>query len=136
MPQKGEGVKRHRPAGWTADPPATAARRKHSQIRDLAEIQPRNLVVPVDAPHMWHAAMNSKACRLTVLGEHYRRLVAKADLMSLVAALSMPKFTIRCEGVTWKEGQELLEILKAVQGVETSILGPDGKPLKRLKRKR
>jgi len=36
-----------------------------------------NLVVPVDAPHMWHAAMESKACRLTVLGEHYRRLVEK-----------------------------------------------------------
>jgi hypothetical protein len=36
-----------------------------------------NLVVPVDAPHMWHAAMASKACRLTVLGEHYRRLVVK-----------------------------------------------------------
>lgn len=34
-----------------------------------------NLVVPVDAPHMWHAAMNSKACTLTALGEHYRRLV-------------------------------------------------------------
>lgn len=36
-----------------------------------------NLVVPVDAPHMWHAAMQSKACKLTVLGEHYRRLVEK-----------------------------------------------------------
>lgn len=36
-----------------------------------------NLVVPVDAPHMWHAAMTSKSCRLTVLGEHYRRLRAK-----------------------------------------------------------
>lgn len=34
-----------------------------------------NLVVPVNAPHMWHAAMGSKTCRLTVLGEHYRRLV-------------------------------------------------------------
>ncbi len=34
-----------------------------------------NLVVPHDAPHMWHAAMESKSCRLTVLGEHYRRLV-------------------------------------------------------------
>jgi len=34
-----------------------------------------NLVVPVGAPHMWHAAMQSKACKLTVLGEHYRRLV-------------------------------------------------------------
>ena len=34
-----------------------------------------NLVVPVDAPHMWHAAMGNKTCKLTVLGEHYRRLV-------------------------------------------------------------
>lgn len=36
-----------------------------------------NLVVPVGAPHMWHAAMQNKACKLTVLGEHYRRLVEK-----------------------------------------------------------
>ena len=36
-----------------------------------------NLLVPVDAPHMWHAAMKSKSCKLTVLGEHYRRLVEK-----------------------------------------------------------
>lgn len=36
-----------------------------------------NLVIPVGAPHMWHAAMQSKACKLTVLGEHYRRLVEK-----------------------------------------------------------
>jgi hypothetical protein len=36
-----------------------------------------NLVRPVDAPHMWHAAMESKACELTVVGEHYRDLVAK-----------------------------------------------------------
>lgn len=34
-----------------------------------------NLVRPVGAPHMWHAAMESKCCELTVLGEHYRRLV-------------------------------------------------------------
>ena len=34
-----------------------------------------NLLVPVDAPHMWHAAMESKSCKLTVLGEHYRSLV-------------------------------------------------------------
>ncbi|HEX9938229.1 MAG TPA: caspase family protein [Longimicrobium sp.] len=36
-----------------------------------------NLVVPVGAPHMYHAAMESKSCKLTVLGEHYRRLVEK-----------------------------------------------------------
>ena len=36
-----------------------------------------NLLVPVDAAHMYHAAMEKKSCRLTVLGEHYRRLVEK-----------------------------------------------------------
>ena len=39
-----------------------------------------NLVRPVGAPHMWHAAMQSKSCELTVLGEHYRRLVANGLL--------------------------------------------------------
>lgn len=34
-----------------------------------------NLVRPIGAPHMWHAAMESKSCELTVLGEHYRKLV-------------------------------------------------------------
>jgi hypothetical protein len=34
-----------------------------------------NLVRPVDAPHMWHAAMQSKSCELTVLGQHYWNLV-------------------------------------------------------------
>lgn len=36
-----------------------------------------NLLVPIDAPHMWHAAMHSKKCKLTALGEHYRRLSHK-----------------------------------------------------------
>lgn len=39
-----------------------------------------NLVRPVGAPHMWHAAMQSKSCKLTVLGEHYRKLVANGLL--------------------------------------------------------
>ena len=39
-----------------------------------------NLLVPVKAPHMWHAAMESKSCKLTILGEHYRRLVAQNRL--------------------------------------------------------
>jgi hypothetical protein len=38
-----------------------------------------NLVVP-DAPHMWNAAMESKTCKLTALGEHYRRLVKKVRI--------------------------------------------------------
>jgi len=36
-----------------------------------------NLLIPVNTPHMWNAAMESKTCRLTALGEHYRRLVEK-----------------------------------------------------------
>jgi hypothetical protein len=36
-----------------------------------------NLLRPVDAPHMWHAAMQSKSCELTVLGQHYWNLVKK-----------------------------------------------------------
>lgn len=36
-----------------------------------------NLLVPVKAQNMWNAAMESKSCKLTALGEHYRKLVAK-----------------------------------------------------------
>jgi len=49
---------------------------KNAVFRVLQSYAKVNLVRPVDAPHMWHAAMESKACELTVLGEHYRRLVA------------------------------------------------------------
>ncbi len=34
-----------------------------------------NLVVPVGAPNMYHAAMQGGRCRLTTLGRHYHRLV-------------------------------------------------------------
>jgi hypothetical protein len=36
-----------------------------------------NLVVPVGEDHMYFAAMNSKSCKLTVLGTHYWNLVNK-----------------------------------------------------------
>lgn len=39
-----------------------------------------NLVVPVDAPHMYHAAMESKSCKLTVLGEFYWKLVKERKI--------------------------------------------------------
>ncbi len=39
-----------------------------------------NLVRPVGAPHMWHAAMQSKSCELTVLGQHYWRLVKEGQI--------------------------------------------------------
>lgn len=44
-----------------------------------------NLVVPIGAPHIWHAAMQSKACKLTVLVEHYRRLAEKGVNLSRTA---------------------------------------------------
>ena len=39
-----------------------------------------NLVIPVDAEHMYYAAMNSKSCKLTSLGEHYWNLVKKGKI--------------------------------------------------------
>lgn len=46
-------------------------------IRIFKELQSCNrhgLVVPVDAEHMYFAAIYSKGCRLTALGAHYRKL--------------------------------------------------------------
>jgi hypothetical protein len=61
-----------RPDGVLAPDPANVAR-----FVILQKYRNVNLVVPVGAQHMWHAAMQSKACKLTVLGEHYRRLIAE-----------------------------------------------------------
>jgi hypothetical protein len=41
----------------------------------LRKFQSLGLVVPVDAPYMFYAAINSKSCMLTPLGRHYWRLV-------------------------------------------------------------
>jgi hypothetical protein len=41
----------------------------------LQKLQSVGLVVPVDSEHMYFAAMESKACKLTSLGYHYWRLV-------------------------------------------------------------
>jgi hypothetical protein len=53
-------------------PPDPAKNADFSVLQALVKV---NLVRPVDAPHMWHAAMESKACELTVLGQHYWKLV-------------------------------------------------------------
>ncbi len=55
-------------------PPDPANTKVFSVLQNYVKV---NLVRPVDAPHMWHAAMESKACELTVLGRHYRNLVAE-----------------------------------------------------------
>jgi hypothetical protein len=41
----------------------------------LQKLNRLNLVKPVGEDHMYFAAMNSKTCRLTVLGEHYWNLL-------------------------------------------------------------
>ena len=46
-------------------------------VRKYRELQMCNrygLVVPVDQPHMWHAAVYSTGCKLTALGAHFRKL--------------------------------------------------------------
>lgn len=46
----------------------------------LQKLNRVNLVVPVGTTHMYHAAIESRSCKLTVLGEHYRRLVVKEHI--------------------------------------------------------
>lgn len=63
------------PAVPVADCPPDPVNTKKFAI--LQKMNRLNLVVPVDAEHMYYAAMNRKACRLTVLGRHYWNLVNK-----------------------------------------------------------
>lgn len=65
-----------RDEGRTPDmPPANPEHNRTFAI--LQKYNRVSLLVPVDAPHMWNAAMESKSCKLTALGEHYRRLVER-----------------------------------------------------------
>ncbi len=50
----------------------------NAKFKILQNLVKVNLVRPVGAPHMWHAAMESKACELTILGRHYWSLVNKS----------------------------------------------------------
>jgi hypothetical protein len=47
----------------------------HERIfKELQMCNRHGLIVPVDAEHMYYAAINSTGCRLTALGAHYRKL--------------------------------------------------------------
>ena len=48
---------------------------KNRIFADLQAMVKVNLVKPVGEDHMYFAAMKSKSCRLTVLGEHYWKLL-------------------------------------------------------------
>jgi len=56
---------------------ATADPAKNAVFGILQKYNRVNLLIPMGAPHMWHAAVESKAVKLTALGEHYRRLAAE-----------------------------------------------------------
>lgn len=47
---------------------------------DLQKLESVGLVVPVGTPHMYYAAMESKSCKLTSVGQHYWRLVKRKRL--------------------------------------------------------
>jgi len=49
-------------------------------FKDLQKMEGVQLVVPVGEEHMYHAAMNSKSCRLTALGFQYWRLASEKKL--------------------------------------------------------
>ncbi len=49
-------------------------------FKKLQRSTSRKLVEPVDEEHMYYAAMNNKACRLTPLGQHYRHLADRGLL--------------------------------------------------------
>ena len=50
------------------------------KFRILQKYNRLNLVVPIGAEHMYFAAMERKACKLTILGEHYWTLVKEVRI--------------------------------------------------------
>lgn len=49
-------------------------------MKNLQKMESVGLIKPIDEEHMYFAAMNSKACRLTSLGYHYWNLVKKGKI--------------------------------------------------------
>ncbi len=47
---------------------------------ELQKLEGIGLVIPVGEEHMYFAAMNSKACKLTAIGKHYWRLVKEGNI--------------------------------------------------------
>ena len=57
------------------EPTAEPRHPEHEEIfGDLQRLRSARLILPVGEEHLYYAAMNSKSCRLTALGVHYRRL--------------------------------------------------------------
>jgi len=75
--EKGEQFKLDPSFEPESDNPDEENNRKFAILQKYNRI---NLVVPVNAPHMWHAAMQSESCKLTILGEHYWNLIKEERL--------------------------------------------------------
>jgi hypothetical protein len=61
----------------------TSPNKDDAKVAMMDKLQALNrvhLVVPVDAPHMFEAAMQNKACRLTAAGRYYWRLAKSARI--------------------------------------------------------
>ncbi len=52
----------------------------NAKFAALQKLNRLNLVKPVGEDHMYFAAMNSRSCKLTVLGEHYWNLITKGRI--------------------------------------------------------
>lgn len=63
------------PAHEPTSPPKDPVKEKIFGI--LQRFRAAKLVEPVGVPHMYDAAMESRTCRLTALGRHYRHLAAR-----------------------------------------------------------
>jgi hypothetical protein len=50
------------------------------EFKNLQKLQSVGLVTPVGEDYMYWAAMNSKSCKLTPLGQHYWRLVKEGRI--------------------------------------------------------
>jgi hypothetical protein len=66
-----------RPIDGVTVEPIDENTRRFAILQNLNRV---NLVVPVGTKHMFHAAIESRSCKLTILGEHYRRLVVKEQI--------------------------------------------------------
>jgi hypothetical protein len=69
------------PLDPTYEPDANPQHLEHEKIfGHLQKLRHARLVVPVDEAHMYYAAMNSKACKLTALGRFYWHCVNKGKI--------------------------------------------------------
>lgn len=74
FPKKGEEFKLDPSYEPESDNPNEDKTEKFALLQKYNRI---NLVIPVGAKHMYFAAMESKSCKLTILGEHYWDLINK-----------------------------------------------------------